>query len=118
MIKTFPAFKLAFDNSLDITTPMPSDTEYEDTDIDVESYINSDAIYFSSGVASIFPCIIRYMDLTTLKLKYQVKKPQLTLLCNEWGNMVDIFNGRKRGVLGSAVFTGQPGIGMMPSPWS
>ena len=30
---------------------------------------------------------------------------------NEWGNMVDIFNKRKKGIEGGAVFTGEPGIG-------
>ena len=117
--------KLVFDTSLDMTPPMPSDTADEDDgaamDIDmgidpnpvssIESYINTDAIYLSTGVTGIFPCTIRYMDLTSLELKYRVRIPQLTLLRNEWGNMVDIFNGRQKGVLGSAVFTGQTGIG-------
>jgi hypothetical protein len=117
--------KLVFDTSADITPPMPSDTADEDdgaamdTDMDIdpnpissiEAYINTDAIYLSTGATAVFPCTIRYMDLTCLELNYRVRIPQLTLLRNEWGNMVDIFNGRQKGVLGSAVFTGQPGIG-------
>jgi len=117
--------KLVFDTSADITSPMPSDTADEDagaamdTDMDIdpnpvssiEPYINTDAIYLSTGARGVFPCTIRYMDLTGLGLKYPIRIPQLTLLRNEWGNMVDIFNKRREGVRGSAVFTGQPGIG-------
>ena len=120
--------KLVFDTSADITPPMPSDTADDDAgapmdtdsdtmDIDlnpvssIERYINTDAIYLSTGVTGVFPCTIRYMDLTGLGLKYPIRIPQLMLLRNEWGNMVDIFNGRRKGVRGSAVFTGQPGIG-------
>ena len=110
--------KLVFDTSLDITPPTPSDTADEDPDdammdtgmdTSIESYINTDAIYLFMGVTGVFPCTIRYMDLTSLE--YRVRIPQLTLLRNEWGNMVDIFNGRQKGVLGSAVFTGQTDIG-------
>jgi hypothetical protein len=120
--------KLVFDTSADVTPPMPSDTADEDAgaamdtdsdtmDIDpnpvssIESYINTDAIYLSTGVAGVFPCTIRYMDLTVLESKSPVRIPKLMLLRNEWGHMVDIFNKREKGVQGSAIFTGQPGIG-------
>ncbi|KIL61625.1 hypothetical protein M378DRAFT_166758 [Amanita muscaria Koide BX008] len=75
------------------------------------SYINSDAVSLSTGTTVIFPCTIQYMDLTVLKLVNSIRVPQLTLLRKEWGNMVDIFNEREKGTKGSAVFTGQPGIG-------
>ena len=120
--------KLVFDTSADMTPLMPSDTADEDAgaamdtdsdamDIDpnsassIESYINDDATYLSTGVTGVFPCTIRYMDLTSLGLKNRIRIPHLTLLRNEWGNMVDIFNKREVGTEGSAVFTGQPGIG-------
>ena len=35
----------------------------------------------------------------------------LMLFRNEWGTMIDLFNEREKGIRGSAVFTGQPGIG-------
>jgi hypothetical protein len=70
------------------------------------SHVNTDTAY------RIFPCTIRYMDLTVLKLEKEIRVPLLMLLRNEWGDMIDIFNDRKKGIRGSAaVFTGQPGIG-------
>ncbi|EDR08045.1 uncharacterized protein LACBIDRAFT_327283 [Laccaria bicolor S238N-H82] len=76
------------------------------------SYIIADAKELSSftGSTAVFPCTIRYMDLTTFDLKIPTLK-RLTLIRDEWNTMIDLFNGRKRGVLGSAVFTGSPGIG-------
>jgi hypothetical protein len=61
----------------------------------------------------IFPYTIRYVDLTVLNLKNNLRAPLLMLFRNEWGSMIDIFNGRKhlKGIRGSAVVTGQPGIG-------
>jgi hypothetical protein len=35
----------------------------------------------------------------------------LTLIRDEWNLMIDLFNARKRGIRGSAIFTGSPGIG-------
>jgi hypothetical protein len=72
------------------------------------SHVNTDAVYLSNGI---FPCTIRYMDLTVLRLENEIRVPLLTLLQTEWGNMIDILNDRKKGIRGSAVFTGQPGIG-------
>lgn len=71
------------------------------------SQVNTDAVYLNG----IFPCTIGYMDLTVLRLENEIRVPPLTLLRKEWGDMIDIFNGRKRGIRGSALFTGQPGIG-------
>ena len=62
---------------------------------------------------AIFPYTVRYVDLTVLDLKTNLRVPLLMLFRNEWGSMIDIFNERKhlKGIRGSAVFTGQPGIG-------
>ena len=116
--------KLVFNTTHDVTPPMLSDavdaaaidapTMHADTmDVvpDPDSYIEEDANYLSTGDAAIFPCTIRYMDLRVLELTHFTRIPELILLRNEWGNMVDIFNKRKKGIGGSAVFTGQPGIG-------
>jgi len=65
----------------------------------------------SKEAMAIFPYTIRYLDLTVLKLKTDLLVPRLILFRNEWGPMIDIFNKREKGVRGSAVFTGQPGIG-------
>jgi len=74
-------------------------------------YILADATELSTGSAAVFPCIIRYMDLTALKLEYLTRVPHLMLIRDEWQTMIDIFNGRKGGVNGSAAFIGSPGIG-------
>lgn len=114
--------KIVFDTSADITPPMPSDASDEDVDaamdVDpkpaskkIEPYISIDAEILSTAATGVFPCTIRYMDLTGLGLEYPIRIPKLTLLRNEWHSMVDIFNKRQPGLQGSAIFTGQPGIG-------
>ncbi|KAM6504274.1 hypothetical protein JOM56_001217 [Amanita muscaria] len=76
------------------------------------SHINTHVAHLSNEATAIFPYTIRYVDLTVLGLKTtDLRVPQLLLFRNEWGSMIDIFNKRKRGMRGSAVFTGQPGIG-------
>ncbi|KIL59458.1 hypothetical protein M378DRAFT_111046, partial [Amanita muscaria Koide BX008] len=112
--------RLGFDALQGLTQP-PSSDVVDDADaamvIDPDpgssdcSYIYSDADCLSTGTTAIFPCTIQYMDLTVLELENNIRVPQLTLLRQEWGNMVDIFNKREKGIRGSAAFTGQPGIG-------
>jgi hypothetical protein len=114
---------MIFDATHNVTPPIPSDDEdtaafdaaFEhdvmDVDPDPRSYVEKDAIYLSTGDTAIFPRTIRYMDLTVLNLTHFTRTPKLMLRRNEWGNMVEIFNKRKKGIEGSAVFTGQPGIG-------
>ena len=79
--------------------------------LDSNDYILTGAAELSMEPAPVFPCTIRYMDLTSLKLKELIRVPLLTLIRDEWKAMIDLFNERKRGTLGSAVFTGSPGIG-------
>ena len=75
-------------------------------------YIIADANELSAGSTAIFPCAIRYMDLTTLELENSsIPVKPLTLIRDEWNLMIDLFNARKRGIRGSAIFTGSPGIG-------
>jgi hypothetical protein len=73
--------------------------------------IDSDAALLSEGPDAIFPCSIRYLDLTFLELKHLVRVPHLMLIRDEWRTVIDIFNNRERGIRGSAVWTGSPGIG-------
>jgi hypothetical protein len=98
------------DDDADAVTGKTMDSDPDPGSSD-SSYINNDAVSLSTGTTAIFPCTIQYMDLTVLKLVNSIRVPQLALLRKEWGNMVDIFNERKKGTRGSAVFTGQPGIG-------
>jgi hypothetical protein len=64
-----------------------------------------------------FPCKIRYMDLTVLKLKYQPRVPLLMLVRSEWDLMTEEFRRCPKGVDGSVVITGQPGIGQQFTPY-
>ena len=101
--------ELVIDLSKDLTSPIANvmDADAVDTvDIDVD-----DTTYLSEGSTAIFPCTIRYMDLTFLQLKHLNRVPHLMLIRDEWRTVVHIFNKRRRGIQGSTVFTGQPGTG-------
>ncbi len=76
-------------------------------------YAGSHTDHLSEEAEAIFPYTIRYVDLTVLNLKTNLRVPLLMLFRNEWNTMIDIFNKRTHleGIKGSAVFTGQPGIG-------
>ncbi|KAF8229807.1 hypothetical protein L208DRAFT_150294 [Tricholoma matsutake] len=99
------------DADADSSEPDSADSNPTPQFANCPDYILADAAELSTGSAAVFPCIIRYMDLTTLKLKYLSRLPRLTLIREEWKTMIDLFNGREGGVYGSAVFTGSPGIG-------
>ena len=82
------------------------------TNIDPDySSSRHDMADLSNEAKAIFPYTIRYLDLTGLELEEDLLVPQLMLFRNEWDSMIDIFNKRTNGIRGSAVFTGQPGIG-------
>ncbi|KIM35003.1 hypothetical protein M413DRAFT_449955 [Hebeloma cylindrosporum] len=75
------------------------------------SYIDEDAAVLSHGPTPVLPCTARYMDLTCLNLQYFGRVSKVLLIRDEWDAVIDIFNARKKGIKGSAVWTGQPGIG-------
>ncbi|KAM6499266.1 hypothetical protein JOM56_004774 [Amanita muscaria] len=77
---------------------------------DAAMVIDSDT-QLPNEATAIFPYTIRYVDLTVLQSKEKLHVPRLMLFRNEWGTMIDIFNKRKKGMDGSALFSGQPGIG-------
>jgi hypothetical protein len=101
------------------TVDVDDDTDSDESDADLDSnpappftsYIFADAAELSKRPTPIFPRIIRYMDLPVLGLKYLTRVPQLTLIRDEWEIFIDIVNGRCKGIRGSAIITGQPGIG-------
>lgn len=86
-------------------------SESDDVDEDVRSYIDEDAAVLSHGSNPVLPCTIRYMDLTCLGLQHFDRVPEVLLIRDEWDAVIDIFNKRPSGKRGSAVWTGQPGIG-------
>jgi hypothetical protein len=79
-------------------------------DDDAAMVIDSDT-HLPNEATAISPYTIRYVDLTVLQSKEKLRVPRLMLFRNEWGTMIDIFNKRKKGTDGSALFSGQPGIG-------
>jgi hypothetical protein len=80
-------------------------------DTDLNRDVDTHMAHLSEEATAIFPYTIRYMDLTVLESKMDLRVPQLMLFRNEWNTMIGIFNKRKKCMRGSAVFTGQPGIG-------
>ena len=88
------------------------DVADDDNDAVADDDDGSHTNHLSKEAKAIFPYTIRYVDLTTLDLK-NLSVPLLMLFRNEWGTMIDIFNKRThlKGIRGSAIFTGQPGIG-------
>ena len=92
-------------------------TDAVDADFSVEpdphspSYYDTNMAFLSDRSAAVLPCTIRYMDLTILKLKDLNRVPQVMLIRDDWEAVVDIFNSRQKGILGSTTITGQPGIG-------
>jgi hypothetical protein len=92
------------DTSLEPPTP--------DDSMDVDSTEDlDDAAKLSKGPTAVFPCVIRYMDLTAAGLRHLRRVPKLMLIRDEWQTMMDIINNRVKGVDGGAIITGQPGIG-------
>ena len=102
-------------NAVDEDSVMDDD-EDKDGDVldgdddDATMAIDSDT-HLPNEATAIFPYTIRYVDLTVLQSKEELRVPRLMLFRNEWGTMIDIFNKRKKGICGSALFSGQPGIG-------
>ena len=92
------------------------DEDDEDSEGEVnDEYIGRDATVLSH---TIFPCTIRYMDLTCLNLQHFNRVSQVLLIRDEWDAVVDIFNERATGIRGSALLTGQPGTGKYYyGPW-
>ena len=86
----------------------------EDDDGANKSYIDEDAAVLSHGPTPVLPCTIRYMDLICLKLQHFKRVPDVLLIRDEWDAVIDIFNKRKIGTQGSALWTGQSGIGKRP----
>ena len=77
---------------------------------DAAMVIDSDT-HLPNEAMVIFPYTIWYVDLTVLQSKERLRVPRLMLFRNEWATMIDIFNKSKNGMDGSALFSGQPGIG-------
>jgi hypothetical protein len=62
--------------------------------------------------AAMFPCQLKYMDLSVLKLKQDLLRvPLMVQIRDEWKNVSDYLDGRPKGHPGSVIVTGQPGIG-------
>ena len=93
---------------------MADDDDDDAMDIDPNhGYAGSHTDHLSMEATAIFPYTIRYVDLTVLSLKNNLRASLLMLFRNERSTMIDIFNKRTnlKGIRGSAVFTGQPGVG-------
>jgi hypothetical protein len=125
-----PSSRLPASTSADIvnaSTPLAnpcSGSDGDDTmdidDINPDSETGSDLVFleriladFSNGIP-IFPCTINYMDLSVLDLKNCHRLLPLTLIRDEWKSILDCVDDvhkSDKGLQGSFLITGQPGIG-------
>jgi hypothetical protein len=62
--------------------------------------------------AVMFPCKVRYMDLSVLKVHHRLRVPWMVQIQDEWRAVSDILDHRPKGLDGSVIVMGQPGIGM------
>lgn len=90
--------------------PPSADVVVEDRIVGDGDVVDDDVDNTHEAMA-IFPYTFQYMDLTDLQLKEVLCVPKLMLFRNDYVTMIDIFNKREKGTKGSAVFSGQPGIG-------
>lgn len=86
------------------------DHDIMDDDNDDSAMFIDDA-HLPNEATAIFPYTFQYVDLTVLRCKQNLRVPRLMLFRSEWGTMIDIFNKGEKGICGSAIFSGQPGIG-------
>jgi hypothetical protein len=61
--------------------------------------------------AHMFPCELGYMDLSVLQLCQTLRVPWMVQIRDEWRAVSDYLDHRPKGLSGSVVVTGQPGIG-------
>ena len=87
------------------------DDDDDDVVMDDDAAMVIDNAHLPNEAMAIFPYTFQYVDLTFLHLKQALRVPHLMLFRKEWGTMIDIFNKRRKGRKGSAIFSGQPGIG-------
>lgn len=78
-------------------------TSASDTD-----YILTDACNLP---AAMFPCRMRYMDLSALQMNFSMRIPEMILIRDEWAAITDVLASREDGINGSVLITGQPGMG-------
>ena len=62
-------------------------------------------------LAPMFPCELKYMDLSVLKLNSMSRVPWTVQIRDEWRALSDYLDHRPKGFRGSVIITGQPGIG-------
>jgi hypothetical protein len=63
------------------------------------------------GPATMFPCQLKYMDLSVLKLNCTLRVPSMVQIRDEWRAVSDCLDDHPKGRPGSGIITGQPGVG-------
>ena len=66
-------------------------------------------------LAAMFPCELRYMDLSVLELYHSLRVPWMVQIRDEWRAVSDILDHRPKGLDGCVVVMGPPGIGKQSS---
>lgn len=98
----------------------PSELSSELMEPDDDPELDDDATSIAADVLEaapmIFPCKIRYLDLTVLGLKDRPRVPILMQIRPDWESMMQILRECQKGSEGTIVITGQPGIGQHVYP--
>ena len=90
-------------------SPSAFSSELKEVSDDDDAFIADDVF---KAAPMMFPCKIRYLDLTVLGLKARPRVPALMQIRSEWDLMMQTIEQQfHEGVQGSIVITGQPGIG-------
>lgn len=112
----FSSLTSAFSDSPDMIEV--SESALEDVEIalapqytasdDFRTDILPDAENLAPGI---FPAQLHYMDISFLDMKSKIRIPETVMVRNEWFNVDELLRKRPKGIEGSVLITGQPGIG-------
>ena len=100
------------------------DTDLESSNEDTDLESSNEAADSEPGsendivLQSLVPCVLDFLDLSTLKLEVKVTKrlPLPLLLRKEYGHISNLIEKQPKNSTGSVIVSGQPGLGEFFSP--
>ena len=109
------AFRLPA-TTIESSEPLQSDLEDFEITSELESEVSNNATDYIIADASdlppgIFPCNLKYMDLSFLHIESKIRVSETIMIRNEWYDITKLLGDRPKGLKGSVLITGQPGIG-------
>jgi hypothetical protein len=110
LLRSFPQAEasspqLLDDNDIQVDDDSDTGTSSEDEDMDLDED--------NRDLRSLFPSILRFLDLSSLELKESVsdRLPLPLLLRQEYKHISELIEKRPRSSAGSVIVSGQPGTG-------